>query len=72
MYTQELLPILREFKGKKCCVKLMNGETIYGAMGELVQEDTTVTDTEYLVNIFDATNNKIELNLSNINALRLD
>ena len=71
MYTKELLPILKEFKGKKSLIKLMNGEMISGAVGELHNTNPVLQNESPNVSIFDDANNKITVYLSNINALKL-
>lgn len=71
MYTKELLPILQEFKGKKSFIKLMNGDIISGAVGELYHTNSILLDEKPKVSILDDANNKITVFVSNINALRL-
>jgi hypothetical protein len=71
MYTKELLPILKEFKGKKSLIKLMNGETISGAIGDLHNTNPFQQNEYPNVSVLDDANNKTIVYLSNINALRL-
>jgi hypothetical protein len=71
MYTKELLPILKEFRGKKSFIRLINGDTISGAVGELQNDNPYTADKKPLVSVMDDTNHKTIIYLSNIIALRL-
>ena len=71
MYTKELLPILQEFKGKKSVIRLMDGEIISGAVGELYNTNSILQNEKPKVSIVDDANKKIIVFISNINALRL-
>ena len=71
MYTKELLPILREFEGKKSIIRLMNGQLISGTVGQMNHLHSEVLNDKTSVSIFDESDNKTAIYVSTINALRL-
>lgn len=71
MYTKELLPILREFEGKKSIIKLMNGQLVRGTVGQMNYLQSEVLSEKTSVSIFDESENRTAICVSNINALRL-
>ena len=72
MHTKELLPILREFKGKKSFIKLLNGDMISGTVGEIeIGGEASEQKEKPSVIILDAGNMKMAVCLSRISALRL-
>lgn len=41
MKTNQLAPILKEFKGEKCILRLTNGQLISGIVGEILNDSMT-------------------------------
>jgi len=71
MYTKELLPILKEFKGMKSHIRLVNGEIVSGSVGDLHNLEPQKQDPAPIVNILDDANNIIAVFVCNIIALKL-
>ena len=71
MYTKELLPIVKEFRGKKSVIRLHSGDTLYGVVGELLSGHPGTATEGAKVSLLDEMNNKISLHLSAIRALGL-
>ncbi|MEI8084806.1 MAG: hypothetical protein WCG93_01190 [Paludibacter sp.] len=70
--STDLLPILEEFTGKRCILKLITGKLITGILGN-VQGNSTAMPTETTkVCIFENDNINTFIQLHQIFALRLE
>ena len=68
MKTKQLAPIIKEFNGKECVLRLTNGQRINGIMGEMTNNCSTCVCE---VAIGKAINIDISIPLLDIDALCL-
>lgn len=68
----DLLPILEEFNGKRCILKLITGNLIMGILGKVQCNSTPVTTETSKVCIFENDNLGTFIHLQQITALRLE
>jgi hypothetical protein len=72
MHTNDLLPILREFKGKKSILRLISDELISCTIGDIQLNSHTLQNSIPFLQILDGNNKGGVIFLSNIKALRLE
>ena len=68
MKTNELVPIIKEFNGEKCILRLRNGQLINGIVGKMTNDSMTCVCE---VTIGKAINIDISIPLMEIDALCL-
>ena len=70
--NNDLLPILEEFIGEKCTLKLITGNFITGIMGKVQSNPSSEPTETRKVCIFEKDNIGTFINLHQITALRLE
>ena len=72
MNIKEILPIIEEFNGRRCTLRLTNGNFITGIMGEIQSSTSALQLGIMKVFVLEKENQRTSVYLNQIKALRLE